>query len=373
MSHKYLVEAHFYWLSLIPHQRYNLLVELSINLWPLFGIEWFMTKYHDHIVTQDEIGIRLDRFIAEKKDDLSRSFAQKLISEGYITINGLQVKPSYSVRVGDIVKVSLPELKLHAVPRAENIPLDIVFEDDDFAVIDKPPGMIMHPAAGVDSGTLVNAFLAHVSESSAHSEAGHEKVLRLSDISPGRPGIVHRIDKGTSGLVVVAKTVRAYYCFIDQFKEHSVGRCYVTLICGKLEHDSGTIVAPIGRSRRDRKKMAVTPVNSREAITHFSVIERYAGFSLLEIKPKTGRTHQIRVHLAHLGHPVVGDPTYGGRNRAIKSTMSQAVKTPLQKLSRQALHAQLLGFIHPGTGKYVEFSSPIPEDIQSVIDALRLA
>lgn len=325
-----------------------------------------MAKYHDYIVAQDEIGTRLDRFIAEKDNELSRSFIQKLISDGCVTVGGSRTKSSYNVRAGDLVEISLPEPTSRDGPRAENIPLDIVFEDDELIVVDKPAGMVVHPAAGVDSGTLVNAILAHTAGPRRSMEG-----LGLSTISPQRPGIVHRLDKGTSGLVVVAKNVKAYYCLADQFKEHSVRRKYVTLICGEPRQDSGIIVAPIGRSRRDRKKMAVTPVNSREAITHFSVIERYGRFSLLEIKPRTGRTHQIRVHLAHIGHPVVGDSTYGGRTRALRSDISQAVRTALENLSRPALHAQILGFIHPDTGRYIEFSSPVPEDIQSMIDALR--
>jgi 23S rRNA pseudouridine1911/1915/1917 synthase len=325
-----------------------------------------MAKYYDYIVAQDEIGIRLDLFIAEKENELSRSFIQKLISDGCVTVSGSRMKSSYNVRAGDLVEISLPEPTSRDVPQAENIPLDIVFEDDELIVVDKPAGMVIHPAAGVDSGTLVNAILAHTAVPERSMEG-----LDLSTISPQRPGIVHRLDKGTSGLVVVAKTVKAYYYLADQFKEHSVRRKYVTLICGDPKQDSGTIVAPIGRSRRDRKKMAVTPVNSREAITHFSVIERYGRFSLLEIKPRTGRTHQIRVHLAHIGHPVVGDSAYGGRNRALKSDMSQVVRAALENLSRPALHAQILGFIHPDTGNYMEFSSPVPEDIQSMIDALR--
>ncbi len=217
--------------------------------------------------------------------------------------------------------------------------------------------MVVHPAAGVSSGTLANAVLTRISS-------------ELCSITPERPGIVHRLDKGTSGLIVVARTLGAYYNLVDQFKEHITKRKYVTLICGDPKQDSGIIAAPIGRSRRDRKKMAVTSVHSKEAITHFSVTARYGDFSLVEIKPRTGRTHQIRVHLSHIGYPVVGDTTYGGRNRAIKTAKSQAVKIALEKLSRQALHAQMLGFVHPGTAEYMEFSALIPEDIQNVIDAL---
>jgi len=335
-----------------------------------------MADRYDYIVTQDEAGVRLDRFIADKDDELSRSFVQKLISEGRVTVGDLQTKPSYNVRVGDVVKIRLPEPQPHAGPRAENIPLDIVFEDDDLVVVNKPAGMVVHPAAGVNSGTLLNAILAHIQDTRhnplTHSLTHPLTTLSLESIAPERPGIVHRIDRGTSGLVVVAKTVGAYYKLAAQFKEHSVKRKYVALIYGEPKQDSGTIIAPIGRSYRDRKKMSVTPVRGREAITHFSVIERYGGFSLIEIEPKTGRTHQIRVHLAHIGYPVVGDPTYGGRSRAFRSTtVSQAARTALQKLSRQALHAQLLGFIHPSTAEYMEFSAPIPEDIQNVIDALR--
>jgi 23S rRNA pseudouridine1911/1915/1917 synthase len=344
-----------------------------------------MANYYDYIVTQDEAGTRLDRFIADKERKLSRSFVQKLISEGCVTVGDLQTKSSYNIRVGDVVKVRLPEPQSHTNPRAENIPLDIVFEDDELVVVSKPAGMVVHPAAGVRSGTLVNAILAHVQDarheiqdtrqeeevSGLGARVSSLESFKLNSIAPERPGIVHRIDKGTSGLIVVAKTVGAYYKLAAQFKEHSVRRKYVALVCSEPGQTSGTIVAPIGRSRRDRKKMAVTSVHSKEAVTHFSVTERYGGFSLIEIQPETGRTHQIRVHLAHIGYPVVGDPTYGGRSRALKSAVSQVVRTALQKLSRQALHAQTLGFIHPSTAEYMEFSAPIPEDIQNVIDALR--
>jgi 23S rRNA pseudouridine1911/1915/1917 synthase len=323
--------------------------------------------HHDFVVTQDEAGLRLDRFVADRQGELSRSFVQKLISEGHITIGGSRAKPSHNVCAGDVIRMESPAQRPHASPRAEDIPLDIVFEDNALIVVNKPAGMIVHPAAGVTSGTLLNAILAHVpSISSPHTDE-----FGLSSITPERPGIVHRIDKGTSGLLVVAKTIKAYYSLVDQFKEHSVRRKYVALICGNPKQDKGTIVAPIGRSRRDRKKMAVTPVNSKEAITHFLVTERYEGFSLAELTLGTGRTHQIRVHLAHIGYPVVNDPSYGGRNRAVKSAVSQNVKTALQRLSRQALHAQTLGFIHPDTAEYMSFSAPIPTDIQNVIDALR--
>lgn len=320
-----------------------------------------MTKQYDYTVTEDEAGARLDRFIADKMDELSRSFIQKLISAGDVTISGSPTtKSSRNVRPGDVVQIKLPAPQTHTDLQAEDIPLDIVFQDHDVIVVNKPVGMIVHPAAGVSSGTLVNAVLASISP-------------ELIAITPRRPGIVHRLDKGTSGLIVVARTVAAYYNLADQFKEHTVSRKYAALVCGDLKQDRGIITAPIGRSRRDRKKMAVTPINSKQAITRFSVKERYGTFSLLDITLRTGRTHQIRVHLAHIGYSVVGDPTYGGRNRAIKTATSEAVKLAIENLSRQALHAQTLGFIHPATDEYMGFSTPIPMDIQNVLDALEQA
>lgn len=317
-----------------------------------------MDRQYDYIVTQDEAGGRLDRFIADKETELSRSHVQKLIADGCVTIGDSRAKSSYGVHAGDVVRLRLPAPKLNNGLRAENIPLDIVFEDDEVIVIDKPAGMVVHPGAGVSSGTLANAVSERISP-------------ELHALIPDRPGIVHRLDKGTSGTIVVVKTTASYYNLVEQFKEHSTRRKYVALVCGTPRHDSGIITAPIGRSRRDRKKMAVTSANSKEAITRFSVTEYYGKFSLLEIMPRTGRTHQIRVHLSHIGCPVVGDLTYGGRNRAIKTAESQIVKTAFQNLSRQALHAQLLGFAHPRTGEYMEFSTPAPEDMQNVINALR--
>ncbi len=329
-----------------------------------------MKEYRKYIISKEESDIRVDVLLANKESDLSRSFIQRAISEGHITVNGLIVKPNYKVRAGDLIEVRLPELKEDEIPEAENIPLDIVFEDDEIIVVNKPAGMVVHPAAGIDSGTLVNAILSRLYSDEDISDS---EVNDLTSISPQRPGIVHRIDKGTSGLLVVAKTKNAYYNLSAQFNEHSINRKYIAVVCGTPKQETGTIIAPIGRSRHNRKKMAVTHINSREAITHFTVLEYYEKFSLVEIKLETGRTHQIRVHFSYIGHPIVGDPDYGGQKRALKTQMSPIVETAISKLKRQALHAQTLGFIHPSTGEYMEFSSSIPEDIQYLIDALRSA
>lgn len=327
-----------------------------------------MKKYNEYVVSKEESGIRVDLFTVSKEVGFSRSFIQHAISDGYITVNGSVVKPNYKVRVGDLVRVDLPELKKDGIPAAEDIPLDIVFEDDEIIVVNKPAGMVVHPAAGIDSGTLVNAILSRLY---ADEDIPDDEVSDLTSISPQRPGIVHRIDKGTSGLLVVAKTINAYYNLSAQFNEHSINRKYIAVVCGNPRQEKGTIIAPIGRSRHNRKKMAVTHINSREAITHFSVLEYYDKFSLVEIKLETGRTHQIRVHFSYIGHPIVGDPDYGGQKRALKTQAPYIIETAIRKLQRQALHAQTLGFIHPTTRKYMEFFSPVPEDIQCLIDALR--
>lgn len=316
-----------------------------------------MTKQNNFTVKEEEANVRLDIFVADRKPELSRSYIQKLILAGHITIGDAKAKSSHKVNSGDVIRIAMPEIQSYDELSAEDIPLDIVYEDDAVIVVDKPAGMVVHPAAGVSSGTLANALISRISP-------------ELISITPERPGIVHRLDKGTSGTIIVAKIPEAYYRLVDQFKEHSVNRKYMALICGDPKQDRGIITAPIGRSRRDRKKMAVTSANSKIAITHFSVIERYGQFSLLEIAPKTGRTHQIRVHLSHIGYSVAGDPTYGGRNRAIRTAISQNVKMAFEKLTRQALHARLLGFIHPCTDEYMDFSAQIPEDMQNVIDAL---
>ena len=317
-----------------------------------------MNESRIHIVSEDESGLRLDHFLTIKEETLSRSFIQKLIKEKNITVNGNPSKPSYRLRDNDRVDVIVPEPKpYHAQP--EEIPLNVLYEDDALIVINKPAGMVTHCAVGHYSGTLVNAILAYCTD--------------LSGIGGvQRPGIVHRLDKDTSGVLVVAKTDFAHQSLAVQFEEHQVKKIYLALICGIPAQDNGTIMAPIGRSTRNRKKMAVTNIRSREAITHFKVIERYDSFSFVEAMPETGRTHQIRVHFAHIGHPVVGDQVYGGgHKRATREANSPKLKQIIAGLNRQALHAHLLGFAHPSTEEYVEFIAPIPEDIQSILEVLK--
>jgi len=332
---------------------------------------------NQYLVTQNESGARLDKFIADKETTLSRSFIQKLISDGYVNVNDVITKPSYSVHSGDVVKVQIIQPQGETAPQAEDIPIDIVYEDDEIVVVNKPAGMVVHPATGTTSGTLVNALLSHFpsSEQDDYDDIDDESkwtdTLDVSSISQQRPGIVHRIDKGTSGLLVVAKTINAYYNLAEQVREHSMTRRYIAVVCGIPKQDKGTIIAPIGRSSRDRKKMAVIPVRSRIAITHFKVLEKYADFSLIEVRLETGRTHQIRVHFSYIGHPVVGDPDYGGQDRALKTKSPESVISVMRNLPRQALHAKLLGFKHPKTNKYMEFSAPIPQDMQNLIDVLR--
>ena len=274
----------------------------------------------------------MDQFLPSVAElNLSRSQVKKLIEEGLVAVNSLSSKPSYKIKPDDRVRVIVPPPKELAV-HPENIPLDIVYEDDDIIVIDKPKGMVVHPAPGNWRGTLVNALLYHCK--------------RLSSLgSPLRPGIVHRLDKDTSGLIVAAKNDAAYKSLCKQFKDRSVDKTYEALVHGVIKNNEGVISARLGRHPVHRKKMAVIETSrSREAITHYKVIQRFKKYSLVEVKIKTGRTHQIRVHMSHIGHPVVGDPTYG------KKKEDPAVKG-------QLLHAKKLGFVHPKTGEYVEFRS----------------
>ena len=289
----------------------------------------------DLIVTPELNGERLDKAVPVLYPDLSRSAVQLLIADGEILVNNKQVNKKTTVCVDDVVTINIPEPKELSV-EAEDIPLDIVYEDEYLLVVNKPKGMVVHPAAGNYSGTLVNALLHHCGD----SLSGINGVIR--------PGIVHRIDKDTSGLLVVAKTDVAHRGLAEQIKEHSFTRVYNTVVVGNIKDDTGTIDAPIGRHPKDRKKQAVTDKNSKNAVTHFRVLDRFKGFTFLEIKLETGRTHQIRVHMAYRGNPVAGDVVYG-----------DAKKT--YGLEGQCLNASTIGFIHPVTNEYLEFTCELPE------------
>lgn len=298
----------------------------------------------EFIIDSDNVGKRVDVFLSESLESFSRSQVKKLIETENITCNNKVIKSNYKMKENDVLNIIIPEPReLELTP--ENIPLDIIYEDDDIIVVNKKKGMVVHPAAGNYSGTLVNALLY--------------RCKNLSSINGViRPGIVHRIDKDTSGVLVVAKNDNAHRSLSEQIKEHSVKRCYIALTEGVIKVDEGTVNAPIGRHPVERKKMTVTEKNSRHAITHFKVIERFERYTLIEARLETGRTHQIRVHMAHLGYPLVGDVVYGFKKQKFN-------------LGGQALHAKTLGFLHPRTGEYVEFSSEIPDDFKKVLKALR--
>lgn len=295
-------------------------------------------------VTEGGKNVRADVFVSENEEDISRSFAGRLFSEGLAKVNGRAAKPSLKLKEGDVITFTLPEPEaIDAVP--EDILLDIVYEDDSVLVINKPRGMVVHPAVGNERGTVVNAALFHCQGS-------------LSGINGSvRPGIVHRIDKDTTGLLVIAKNDRAHKSLTDQLADRSLSRVYYALVNGNIKEDGGTVDAPIGRSPKDRKKMAVVP-DGRSAVTDFEVIERFGAYTLVRCKLRTGRTHQIRVHMKHIGHSVVGDKAYGIKNERFA-------------LAGQLLHAKEISFIHPETGEKVTFSCPLPEDFASVLEVLR--
>lgn len=293
----------------------------------------------------ERIGQRVDRIISEEFQDLSRSTVQRLLEDGYILVNGAVVSKNYLLRAGDAVLIKRPEPRSLLV-LAEDIPLEIVYEDLDLLVVNKPQGMVVHPAAGNEHGTLVNALLFHCGD----SLSGINGVMR--------PGIVHRIDKDTSGLLIVAKSEAAHHSLAQQIKEHSFTREYEAVVHGILHSDSGTVSAPIGRHPVKRKQMAVTDRNSKNAVTHYHVIEQYNAFTHICLRLETGRTHQIRVHMAYIGHPVAGDPVYGPHKQA-------------PGLTGQCLHARRIGFIHPKTGAYMEFESPLPAYFQNFLKRIR--
>ena len=286
-----------------------------------------------NIAVEENANWRLDKIVAKKMPEFSRTRIQEMINQGLVLVNQKMEKPSYKIRIGDqieIIVVDNTDLDLEP----ENIPLNIVYEDNDIIVVDKPSGMIVHPSPGIVHGTLVNALLYHCDD--------------LSGINGvNRPGIVHRIDKETSGLLVVAKNDHAHRMLSQQLRNHDMTRSYIALVHGLIPHQHGKVDAPIGRDSKDRQKMAVTMHNSKRAVTNFTVLRRYRSMSLIECRLETGRTHQIRVHMSYIGYPVYGDPKYGWRKD--------------DQTYGQFLHAKKLGFIHPTTNKYMEFESELPE------------
>jgi len=295
-----------------------------------------MNKVHSLIAGERDV--RLDKYVCQQLPELSRSRVQKLIADGHITVNGRPAKPGLKLNIGDRLKVAIPPTPTEQV-LPEDVPLDIIYEDDDLLVVDKPAGLTVHPVPGHPGHTLVNALLAHFPH--------------LADTGDAlRPGIVHRLDKDTSGVMLVAKTGKARADLAGQFKSHTVSKAYMALVKGRLTLEEGIIEAAMGRDPRNRKKMAVVE-GGREASTEYQVIKYIGGYTLLEVRPRTGRTHQIRVHLGAIGFPVAGDKIYG-------------VKVPF--LSRQFLHACRLGFSLPATGEYIEFKSELPEDLEQALE-----
>jgi len=305
-------------------------------------------------------GVRLDRALATLQPGMSRSAIQTLIRAGRVRVNGQPVRAALKVRTGDAFEIALPEPRvLELVP--EPIPLAIVYQDDGLLVVDKPAGMVVHPGAGVRTGTLVHALLHH---DPAIAQVG----------GPGRPGIVHRLDRETSGLMVVARTQPVYLALVEALRARRVKRTYGALVWGSPRPPHDTVSTRIGRDPRHRQRMAVVPRGGKEAITHYRTVERFALASRLELRLETGRTHQIRVHLAHRGHPVIGDPTYGGRTKKLLSAgpAERSLATELlQDLRRQALHASALELAHPLTGQDLSFASPWPGDMTQALDRLR--
>ncbi len=319
-------------------------------------------RVQSFLVDEDDGGERLDSFLSGQMPALSRSRLQKAIRAGEVTVEGVAVlKPSQKVRQQERVEVAFsPPRPLEIVP--EKIPLDIVYEDEHLLVVNKAPGMVVHPAPGHETGTLVHALLGHCTNLS-----GIGGVLR--------PGIVHRLDAGTSGLLVVAKSDEIHIALSRQLMERSMHRIYIALVWGEMPEHSGVIDMPIGRSPRDRKKMTVIE-GGREALTTYSVVDTYSPFQYIKLKLGTGRTHQIRVHLSRVGHPVLGDPLYGGRTlrRGMLTGPRAAIaRKALSMIDRQALHAEELSFVHPGTGAFMTFTAPPPDDLRAVLDFLRAA
>ena len=297
-------------------------------------------------VEAEQEGERLDKFLSIIYPDFSRAFFQKLIKNNQVAVNDKVQKASYCVKIDDIVTVEIPDV-VETTIEPENILLDILYEDDDLLVVNKPKGMVVHPSAGHYSGTLVNAIMYHCKDS-------------LSGINGEiRPGIVHRIDMDTTGSLIVCKNDEAHINIAQQIKEHSVNRIYVGIVCGNVKEDSGTVEGAIGRHPIERKKMAINEKNGKPAITHYKVLERFGNYTYMQFKLETGRTHQIRVHMASIGHPLLGDALYSSG------------RSPFKHLQGQCLHAQTIGFVHPRTGKYMEYSAPLPEYFEKLLYLLK--
>lgn len=295
-------------------------------------------------VTSEQDGERLDKLLSMIYPDFSRSFFQKLIKENSIKVNEKIQKANYKVQTDDMISILIPDAVETSI-EPENIPLDILYEDDDVLVVNKPKGMVVHPSAGHYSGTLVNAIMYHCKDS-------------LSGINGEiRPGIVHRIDMDTTGSLIVCKNDESHVAIAEQIKEHSCNRIYVGIVCGNIKEDEGTIDAPIGRHPVDRKKMAINEKNGKPAVTHYKVLKRFGKYTYMQFKLETGRTHQIRVHMASIGHPLLGDELY-------------SKNCPFKHLQGQTLHARTIGFIHPRTKEYMEFSAPLPKYFEDLLQKL---
>jgi 23S rRNA pseudouridine1911/1915/1917 synthase len=313
---------------------------------------------HDrkYIISADDAGERLDRFLSEQRQDLSRSQIKRLIEDRFVLVNGKSLKAAYILKSADQIEISLPAAK-KLTTEPQEIPLDIVFEDEYLIVVDKPHGIVVHPAAGNPDRTLVNALLFH---------CGH-----LSGIgAPLRPGIVHRLDKDTSGLIVMAKDNAAHLSLSSQFQERTTDRAYYAIVHDVPRRLQGTIKSIMGRHPEDRKRFSSITRHGKEAVTNWDIVQAFKHFALLRLKLQTGRTHQIRVHMKELGHPILGDPVYGSR-RKLKQIPDRTLKEILDDFRRQALHAYLLGFTHPATGERLSFESALPRDFATVLDAIK--
>lgn len=299
----------------------------------------------EYELTADEWGERIDKFLSRNYENLSRSYIQKLLKDGNIIVNKLAVKANYKIASGDVIHIRIPESEpLDILP--ENIPLDILYEDSDILIVNKPKGMVVHPSPGHYTHTLVNAVLYHC----GGNLSGINGVIR--------PGIVHRIDMNTTGSLLICKNDRAHQILAEQLKEHSITRRYHAIVHGNIKEDSGTVDAPIGRHPADRKKMSTKSQHGRHAVTHYRVLERFGSYTYIECELETGRTHQIRVHMSSIGHPILGDDVYG------------PARCPF-KLEGQTLHAKTLGIIHPSTKEYMEFDAPLPQYFQNLLTMLR--